>query len=262
MTRPLEGTSVRLLAPVELTYPRGLVQAAMVLNYSRIPTFVPDYRHVLWRERYHNRLGLFCFLFPGYPNDDYPFGRRACDETLDPEPELLTIRDPRLRTAILPVYRIGFAAALGKPFSAHLERAGPRYGWPVVTRAGNGLFLRTDPPNLPGLARLTPVASSPATRDRGDARRGRTPPRHPGRARTGHARAPHRPGRPPARERPAIDELGRLRGGALDWGPPARAAVRTRTAPTPRPTTSTSPRSCDATWRSVTWRPLRSSVGA
>jgi hypothetical protein len=158
-----EATGVRLLAPVELSYPRGLVQATMLLNYSRIPTFVPDHRHVLWRERHFNRMALFCFLFPGYPNEDYPFGRRACEEALDPEPELVTIRDPRLRTAILPVYRIGFAAALGKPFSSHLEQASRRYDWPVVTRAGNGLLLRTDPPNLPGLARLTALASDPAT---------------------------------------------------------------------------------------------------
>jgi len=108
-------------------------------------------------------VGLFCFLFPGYPSDDYPFGRRACDETLDPEPELVTIREPRLRTAILPVYRIGFAAALGKPFSAHLEAASPRYGWPVVTRAGNGILERTDTAALPGLARLDPGAAAPAT---------------------------------------------------------------------------------------------------
>jgi len=101
---------------------------------------------------------------PGYPSEDYPFGRRACDEALDPEPEVVTILDPRLRTAILPVYRIGFAAALGKPFSGHLEAAGPRYGWPVVTRAGNGVFLRTDAANLPGLAQLAPGASDPAAR--------------------------------------------------------------------------------------------------
>jgi len=118
---------------------------------------------VLWRERYYNRVGLFCFLFPGYPSEDYPFGRRACDETLDPEPEIVTIRDPRLRTAILPVYRVGFAAALGKPFSSHLEEAGPRYDWPVVTRAGNGLFLRTDAARLHGVARLAPAASAPST---------------------------------------------------------------------------------------------------
>jgi hypothetical protein len=158
-----EGGGARLLVPVELTYPRGLVQATTLMNYSRIRAFVPDYRHLLWRERYYNRVALFCFLFPGYPSEDYPFGRRACDEALDPEPELVTIRDPRLRTAILPVYRIGYAAALGKPFSSHLERVGPSYEWPVVTRAGNGVFLRTDPPNLPGLARLTRLASSPAT---------------------------------------------------------------------------------------------------
>jgi hypothetical protein len=158
-----EAAGARLLGPVELVYPRGLVQATTLMNYSRIPTFVPDYRHVLWRERYYNRVALFCFLFPGYPSEDYPFGRRACDEALDPEPELVTIRDPRLRTAILPVYRIGFAAALGKPFSIHLELAGPRYDWPVVTRGGNGVLLRTDAAHLPGLARLARVASSPPT---------------------------------------------------------------------------------------------------
>ena len=158
-----EDTGARLLGPVELTYPRGLVQATTLMNYSRLRTFVPDYRHVLWRERYYNRVGLFCFLFPGYPSDDYPFGRRACDEALDPEPGLVEIRDPRLRTAILPVYRIGFAAALGKPFSAHLEQAGPRYGWPVVTRAGHAILVRTDTAALPGLARLSPGASTPAT---------------------------------------------------------------------------------------------------
>ena len=157
-----EAAGSRLLAPVELTYPRGLVQATMLLNYSRIPTFVPDHRHVLWRERHFNRMGLFCFLFPGYPNEDYPFGRRACDEPLDPEPELVSLRDPRLRTGILPTYRIGYAAALGKPFSSHLELAAPRYGWPVVTRAGNGVLLRTDAARLPGLARLAPAASLPS----------------------------------------------------------------------------------------------------
>ena len=223
------------------------------MNYSRLPTFVPDYRHVLWRERYYNRVGLFCFLFPGYPSDDYPFGRRACDEALDPEPELVTILDPRLRTAILPVYRIGFAAALGKPFSAHLEQAGPRYGWPVVTRAGNGLFLRTDPPNLPGLARLGPLASAPATFQLGVTPDGPEPtssssvggswPRAPlasswtaARSRTA---AGHRTG--PSSRRTSRREL-------TCW-----SCRRTRAAPTPRPTTCTSPRSCGGTWRSVTW---------
>ena len=158
-----EGTGARLLAPVELTYPRGLVQATTLMNYSRLRTFVPDYRHVLWRERYYNRVGLFCFLFPGYPSEDYPFGRRACDETLDPEPELVTIRDPRLRTAILPVYRIGYAAALGKPFSGHLEQAGPRYGWPVVTRAGNGV-LAAHGPAAPARPRATRAGAPPPPR--------------------------------------------------------------------------------------------------
>jgi len=152
----------RLLTPVELTYPRGLVQQTMVMNYSRIPAFVPDYRHVLWPERYRNRMGLFCFLFPGYPSQDYPFGWRACDEDLDPDPSLVTIRDARLKTQILPVYHIGFAAAPAKPFANSLKDAAPRYGWPMVVATDNAAFLRTDVPTLPGVARL---ARAEAPRD-------------------------------------------------------------------------------------------------
>ena len=148
------ASGVRILPPAELTYPRGLVQAAMLMNYSRVQSFIPDYRHVLWPERYHNRMGLFCFLFPGYPNQDYPFGWRACDEELEPDPALVTIHDPRLRTQILPVYRIGYAAAPGKPFSVALKEAAARYGWPIVVATDNASFLRTDVPSLPGVAAL------------------------------------------------------------------------------------------------------------
>ncbi len=150
------GSGLRLLPPVELTYPRGLVQAAMLMNYARIPAFIPDYRHVLWPERHHNRMGLFCFLFPGYPNQDYPFGWRACDEDLDPDPGLLTILDPRLRTQVLPLYRIGFAAAPAKPFSNHLKQTSPAYGWPMLAETANAAFVRTPAAVLPGVARLTP----------------------------------------------------------------------------------------------------------
>ena len=151
---------LRLLPPVELTYPRGLVQAAMLMNYSRIPAFIPDYRHVLWPERHYNRMGLFCFLFPGYPNEDYPFGRRACEEDLDPDPELHLALDRRLKGAILPTYHIGFAAAPAKPFSSYVKDASQRYGWPMVVETDNAAFARTDPPRLPGLARLAPTESA------------------------------------------------------------------------------------------------------
>jgi hypothetical protein len=152
---PAAGT--RILPPVELTYPRGLVQAAMLMNYSRIPSFIPDYRHVLWPERYHNRMGLYCFLFPGYPNQDYPFGWRACEEELEPPADLLTILDPRLKTGILPVYRIGYAAAPAKPFSGYLKEASPLYGWPFLVETDNGAFVRTDTPSLAGVASLAPL---------------------------------------------------------------------------------------------------------
>ncbi len=163
VTRREAASGLRLLAPVELTYPRGLVQATMLMNYSRIPAFVPDHRHVLWPERHHNRMGLFCFLFSGYPNDDYPFGRRACEEELDPEPELELVLDPRLKTAILPVYRIGLAGGPAKPFSNFLKDASPRYGWPIVAQTDNAAFVRTDVLRLAGVARLARDDSESST---------------------------------------------------------------------------------------------------
>jgi hypothetical protein len=129
------------------------------MAYSRVPAFVPDYRFVLWRQRYRNRMGLYCFLFPGYPNLDYPFGDRACDEALDPPSTLVGLGDARLRTAILPVYSIGFAGAPGKPFSAQLKQASARYGWPMLLQTDNSAFVRTDATPLPGVARLGRAAS-------------------------------------------------------------------------------------------------------
>jgi hypothetical protein len=145
---------LRILAPAEVDYPRGVTQAAMLMNYSRIQAFNPDYRRVLWRERYYNRMGLFCFLFPGYPNFELQFNRRACEEDLDPDPELLEIRDPRLKTAILPVYSIGLAGAPAKPFATFLKEASARYGWPVVAETDSSELLRTVTPSLPGVARF------------------------------------------------------------------------------------------------------------
>ena len=143
-----------MLAPAEVSYARGLVQATMLMAYSRVPAFVPDYRFVLWRQRYRNRMGLFCFLFPGYPNLDYPFGDRACDERLDPPSALVGLRDERLRTGILPVYSISFAGAPGKPFSEQLKQASAAYGWPMLLQTDNSAFVRTDATPLPGVARL------------------------------------------------------------------------------------------------------------
>jgi hypothetical protein len=126
----------------------------MLMNYSRVRAFNPDYRRLLWRERYYNRVGLFCFLFPGYPNYELQFNRRACDEALDPDPALIEIRDPRLKTAILPVYSIGLAGAPGKPFASFLKEASTRYEWSILAETENSELVRTLVPSLAGVARL------------------------------------------------------------------------------------------------------------
>ena len=158
-----EGSGRRILNPAEIDYPRGVAQSAMLMNYSRIPGFIPDYRHVLWRARYENRMGVFCFLFPGYPNADHPFGRHACEEDLDPDPVVLELLDPRLRSGILPVYGIAFAGAPAKPFATAVKDASARYGWLLVAQADNAALARADVARLPGVARIVAAASRDGT---------------------------------------------------------------------------------------------------
>jgi hypothetical protein len=142
-----------ILNPPEFRYPQGLTQSALLLNYSPLPGFIPDYRYLLARQRYFNRLGVFCFLFPAYPAFDYHLDRRACDEPLDPPAGMLSIREPRLRAAILPVYGIAFAAASGPPFGEQLAASQAAYGWATVAEGDERRRLvRTGPPRLPGLA--------------------------------------------------------------------------------------------------------------
>ncbi len=238
------GSGLRLLPPVELTYPRGLVQAATLMNYAQIPAFIPDYRHVLWPERYHNRMGLFCFLFPGYPNQDYPFGWRACDEDLDPPSALVTILEPRLKAQVLPLYRIGYAAAPGKPFSNHLKQASLRYGWPVVAQTDNAAFVRTDVAALPGVAHLARGDTSgdslvihvePERRRRTHRGAGRAPP-----GAAGPADSPRRPSRSRMAAAAATGRPTRWSFRQASIGSSCRPSNR---VPIPKPTTCISPRS-------------------
>jgi hypothetical protein len=152
-----------LLNPPEYDYSRGVRENTLLFSYSRRPGLVPDYRYLLDREPYFNRLALFCFLFPEYPAvDAHLASRRACDEPLDPPGDLVTLREARLRTAILPVYGVRYAAALGTPFSEHLAHSEAQYGWEVIAEFGRKRRLvRCDAPNLPGLARLERLREGP-----------------------------------------------------------------------------------------------------
>jgi hypothetical protein len=148
-----EARDVSLLNPPEHDYPVGVSANAVLFSYSRRPGFLPDFRHLQTRERYFNRVALFCFLFPGYPAFDLHLGRSACEEPLDPPREVVTLRDPGLRAAILPVYAIGYAAAPGRPFPRFLKQAQTDYGWEDVAGGpGKQRLLRTEAPARPGLA--------------------------------------------------------------------------------------------------------------
>ena len=145
--------TARLLNPPEFHYPEGMTQSALILNGSSLRGFVPDYRYVLWPERHRNRLTLFCSLFP-YPHEDVHTDLHACDGSY--EPALFEIADARIRTAILPVYGIRYAASIGAPFNFELPRVAAENAWPLLaTTPGKHFLYRTVGPDLPGVARAS-----------------------------------------------------------------------------------------------------------
>jgi hypothetical protein len=143
--------TARLLNPAEFRYPEGTTQSALILNASSLPGFVPDYRYILWPERHRNRLTLFCFLFD-YPHEEVHTHLRSCDGSY--EPRLFGILDRRIRTVILPVYGIRYAASIGAPFNFELPKVASENEWPLVATTQERHFLyRTEGPDLPGVAR-------------------------------------------------------------------------------------------------------------
>ncbi len=146
----------RILNFPEFAYPREMQLNTLLFSFSRRPGFIPDYRYLLDRERYFNRLGVFCSLFPGYPAEDLNLGqRRACAENLSPPADLVTVRDARLRTGVVSLYGLDLAASLAPPFSRDLVRAEKEYGWELLLeQGGRRRLVRLSRPDLPGLARL------------------------------------------------------------------------------------------------------------
>jgi hypothetical protein len=143
--------AARMLTPPEFDYPEGVVQSTLLLNSASLRSFIPDYRYVLWSERHRNRLALFCTLFPAYPHEEAQKKLRACAES--GAPRLFDIVDPRIETAILPVYDIRYAAALGPPFEPLLRAAAQANDWPILARHLEGRLHRVGACPLDGVAR-------------------------------------------------------------------------------------------------------------
>lgn len=136
------GGDVLLTAP-EFGYASGVVQTAMLLNYSKSRGFIPDYRYLLQRERYSNRLKLFCFFFPSYPHYDLHTGLKACeheDGTIHLENgNTVEIKDNQIKNSILPVYGIKHLASLGEPFTTFIKQQADSFKWKILSNSAGTL---------------------------------------------------------------------------------------------------------------------------
>ena len=138
-----DGVQHSILNSPEFNYPLGVVQNSLILNYSALPGFIPDFRYELAPERYKNRLALFCFLFPGFPHYEIQFNFRACQEKLAPPSDWFEISDPRLKGQVMALYGIDYAASFGPPFSSVLLDWEQALGWKILAQANSGKLLLT-----------------------------------------------------------------------------------------------------------------------
>jgi hypothetical protein len=123
----------------------SLAGSALMLNYSKIPGFVPDYRYIVDHEQYLNRLATFCSLIPAY----------VCTPEPRPHPDIFRVIDARLWGTIAAVYRIRLAGSIGTPFAAMLRQAANTYGWRVIAQeAPDAVLYRVRQTPMEGVARI------------------------------------------------------------------------------------------------------------
>lgn len=147
----------KVLLPPEHGYPVGAMKNSLILGLSRLPAFIPDYRFISWRDLHAQRVGLYCFLFPGFPHWDYPhFGRpgfRYCQgidaKSLDGAGAITPI-DDRVRADVLSLYDIRFVAHWMNDATVPLNHIARRHGLePLYESEGKGLFAVSRPAGTP-----------------------------------------------------------------------------------------------------------------
>jgi len=115
----------RLLVPPEYDYPQQAYRNGLMLAVSRVPSFVPDPRYIVWHDLYADRVAVFCSLFPAYPQFDVHTKTRLCDETPKQlAPGHLDLIDVRAAPDVLALYRVKlFALLQGPPADTMIEQA-------------------------------------------------------------------------------------------------------------------------------------------
>jgi hypothetical protein len=143
-TAGLDGAHERILngAGEDLMTQTG---SALMLNYSHIPGFVPDYRYIVDRERYLNRVATFCSLIPAY----------VCRPEPRPYSDLFRVLDGRLRGTIAAVYRIRRAGSIASPFAEMLRSAAGTYGWKLIAeKRPDAVLYRVRQTPMEGVAHI------------------------------------------------------------------------------------------------------------
>jgi len=130
-------------------YPSGTVQTAKLLNYSKARSFIPDFRYLISKGRYLNRIALFCFLFPSY---SYCDARTAFGTIPMENGEYLKIKDNQIKNSILQVYGIKHFASLGEPFTTLINHQADSFKWKILTSTPSGTLAQSSPITLTGVA--------------------------------------------------------------------------------------------------------------
>jgi len=145
-----------ILTGPEYNYPVGMSQTAMILNYSRARNFIPDYRYIISKEKYLNRMELFCFFFPLYPHHDVHTGLKACENKngtiyLENHNLQLKLRENELKNSVLQMYGIKHLASLRGKFATAINRQADSFKWKILNSTPAGTLAQVSPITLTGV---------------------------------------------------------------------------------------------------------------
>lgn len=68
----------RVLLPPEDNYPRRLFHNSIILGTGDFRSFIPDYRYIVDKKSYKDRVFVYCSIFPKYPHFDAHYNDRYC----------------------------------------------------------------------------------------------------------------------------------------------------------------------------------------
>ena len=130
---------------------------AILLNYSKARSFLPDYRFLLSKEIPYNRLNLFRFLFPSYGGEDswlISHDKHTKTQFAMEEDQTFVVKKEEIKFNVLKLFGVTHLVSMDPSFCALLKETAAKWQWETVISNAAGILVKPTAIALPGIARF------------------------------------------------------------------------------------------------------------